>query len=68
MNKGELEYSVRQALNHFDEWNDSTGAFAKGTGYYYEIQGIIEDSVKIGAKVASEGINTNLDDILSEFK
>ena len=66
MNKGELEYATRQALNNFDKWIDSTGALAKGSGWYYEAQGCIEDAVKIGAKVACEGIDADLTDILEE--
>lgn len=57
MTKGELDYAIRKALNDFDEWNDITGLVPKGTGYYYELQGVIEEAVKTGAKIASEGIN-----------
>lgn len=46
--KGEVEYAVRRALNKFDEWNDVTGVIAKHTGYYYEIQSVIEDAVHCG--------------------
>lgn len=56
MNKGELEYAIRMALNNFDQWVDATGAFAKGTSYYFECQGVIEDAVKIGSIVATFGI------------
>lgn len=56
MNKGELEYAIRMALNNFDQWVDTTGALAKGTSYYFECQGVIEDAVKIGAIVATFGI------------
>jgi hypothetical protein len=66
MNKGELEYATRIALNNFDIWNDVTGVITKGESYYYEMQGVIEDAVKIGSKVACEGIKTNLDDILNK--
>jgi hypothetical protein len=38
----------------------------KGTSYYYEAQGCIEDAVKIGAKIACEGIETDLSDIIQE--
>lgn len=48
MTLGEYEYTVRQALNAFDTWNDVTGVFDINTGYYHEIQGVIEDAVKIG--------------------
>lgn len=63
MTRGELEYAVRQALNNLDKWNDITGYLQKGTSYYYEIQGVIEDAVKIGSKIAIEGINADLSDI-----
>lgn len=46
--KGEVDYAVRRALNKLDEWNDVAGVFAKHTGYYYEIQGVIEDAVHCG--------------------
>lgn len=52
MTKGELEYAIRRALNIFDEWNDVTGFVGKHTGYYYEIQGVIEDAVQCGAQAA----------------
>jgi hypothetical protein len=60
MNKGELEYAKRMALNKFDEWNDVTGFFEKNTSYYYEAQGAIEDAVKIGIKVALYGMDADL--------
>ena len=56
MNKGELEFAIRMALNNFDQWVDATGALAKGTSYYFECQGVIEDAVKIGSIVATYGI------------
>lgn len=52
MTTGELEYAKRRALNIFDRWNDCTGAVPKFTGYYYEIQGCIEDAVECGAQAA----------------
>jgi hypothetical protein len=61
--QGELDYAIRQALNNFDRWNDTTGAVAKGSGWYYEMQSCIEDAVRIGAKVACEGIRADLGDI-----
>jgi hypothetical protein len=66
MTKGAVNYAIRQALNNFDEWNDVTGYFTKGSGYYGEIQGVIEDAVRIGAKIACEGIETDLSDIISK--
>jgi hypothetical protein len=46
--KGEIDYAVRRALNKFDEWNNVTGRFEKFSGYYYEMQGVIEDAVHCG--------------------
>ena len=46
--KGAVDYAVRRALNKFDEWNDVTGQFEKFSGYYYEIQSVIEDAVHCG--------------------
>lgn len=60
MTKGELEFAIRQALNNFDKWNEVTGVMPKGTTYYYECQSCIEDAVRIGAKIACEGINADL--------
>jgi len=61
--KGEVDFAIRQALNRFDEWNDVADVVQKCTGYYYEIQGVIEDAVKIGMKVALYGANANLEDL-----
>jgi hypothetical protein len=63
MTKGEMEYAIRKSLNQFDEWNDCTGCFIKGSGYYYEAQHSIEIACRIGAKVAIQGIEADL----SEF-
>ena len=63
MKRGEMDYAKRMALNSFDKWNDSTGFFEKGTSYYYEVQSVIEDAVKIGIKVALYGIKADLDDL-----
>jgi hypothetical protein len=68
MNKGELDYAIRQALNNFDKWIDSTGALGKGTSYYFEAQGCIEDAVRIGAKIACEGMEADLSAIEGENK
>jgi hypothetical protein len=54
MNKGQMADAKRRALNLFDQWNDVTGYFHKNTGYYYEIQGVIEDAVECGAQAALE--------------
>jgi len=52
MNKGEIDDAIRRALNIFDKWNDVTGVVPKGTGYYYELQGVIEDAVHCGSQGA----------------
>jgi len=52
MKKGVLNKAERLAFNNFDKWNDVTGVFQEHTGYYYEILGIIEDSVHIGIQMA----------------
>ncbi len=46
--KGEVDFAVRRALNIFDEWNDVTGYVPKFSGYYYELQSVIEDAVHCG--------------------
>jgi hypothetical protein len=53
MKKGELDNAIRRALNIFDTWNDVTGFVEKNTGYYYEIQSVIEDAVHCGAQAAA---------------
>jgi len=52
MNKGQISYATRKAMENFDRWNDVSGKFEPGTGYYGEIEGIIEDSVHIGVQMA----------------
>lgn len=52
MNQGEMNNAKRRALNILDEWVDVTGAVVKHTSLYYELQGIIEDSVHCGAQAA----------------
>lgn len=52
MQKGQVEYAQRKALEMFDAWNDVTGFVEKFSGYYYEITAIIKDSVDVGAMVA----------------
>jgi len=48
--KGVVDNAVRRALNLFDKWNDVTGFVPKHTGYYYELQGVIEDAVHCGVQ------------------
>jgi hypothetical protein len=50
MTKGQLETAIRRAFNIFDAWIEVTGFVEKDTGYYYELQGIIEDAVHCGAQ------------------
>lgn len=61
MKKGELEYAIRQAHNNFDRWNDVADIFPKQSGYYYEALSVIEDSVRMGAMMAS-GIDIKFND------
>lgn len=50
--KGEVDFAIRRALNKFDEWNDCTGVIPKFSGYYYEMQAVIEDAVHCGFQQA----------------
>ena len=50
--KGEVDFAIRRALNLFDKWNDCTGYIPKFCGYYYEVQGLIEDAVHCGFQQA----------------
>lgn len=52
MNKNQLDYAIRRALNIFDQWNDVTGIFTRDCSAYGEITGIIEDAVHCGAQEA----------------
>ncbi|MEK7578764.1 MAG: hypothetical protein AAB456_03565 [Patescibacteria group bacterium] len=61
MKQGQIDSAIRRALNIFDKWNDATGVFQKHTGYYYEIQSVIEDAVHCGAQEAL-GIHKKLKD------
>lgn len=65
MTRGEMDYAIRQALNNLDEWLEVTGIVDKGTGYYYEMQAVVEQATRIGAKIACEGI-CNISDIVNE--
>lgn len=55
MKKGQVNNAVREALNELDRWNDVSGVFQRHTGYYYEIQGVVEDAVHIGIQMAMFG-------------
>ena len=53
MKVGELDSAKRRALNLFDAWNQVTGFVPPGSGYYSEMQSIIEDAVHCGAQAAT---------------
>ncbi len=52
MTKGSIADAERRALNELDKWNDVTGAIQQGSGWYYELQSVIEDAVHIGIQMA----------------
>lgn len=52
MTKGEFDSARRRALAIFDDWVDVTGFVQPHTGYYYELQSIIEDAIHCGAQQA----------------
>jgi len=52
MNRGQMANAKRRALNILDEWLEVTGAIEKETGWYWELQGVIEDAVECGAQAA----------------
>ena len=52
--KGRIATARRRAENKLDEWNDIAGIFVKNTGYYFEIQSVIEDAVHCGVQAALE--------------
>jgi hypothetical protein len=60
MTTGELADAKRRALNLLDKWNDVAGVVEKSSGYYYELQSVVEDSVEIGAQAAC-GTHEQLD-------
>jgi hypothetical protein len=47
---GRIDNAVRRALNVFDRWNNVTGFVEEHCGYYYELQGVIEDAVHCGVQ------------------
>jgi hypothetical protein len=55
MTKGKVNDAERYALNEFDKWNDITGVIDKNSGWYYELQSVIEDAVHIGIQMALTG-------------
>jgi len=60
MQKGQLDYAIRKALDIMDEWNDCTGTVIKFSSYYYELCSVVSDAVKIGVKVAIYGKDADL--------
>jgi hypothetical protein len=40
-------YVIDTAKNIFNAWNDVTGALVEGTSWYYELESVIEDIVKL---------------------
>lgn len=55
MKAGEVKDAERKALNVLEKWNETTGVFDVGSGYWYEIQAVIEDAVHIGIQMATMG-------------
>ena len=55
MTQGQIETAERKAMNEFDRWNSIAGCVAPDSGYYYEMQGVIEDAVHIGIQMALFG-------------
>ena len=51
MTQGEIDTAEREALNLLDKWNEVTGFVQKHTGYYYELQSVVEDAVHIGIQM-----------------
>ena len=52
MNKGQVDFAERKAMELFDKWNEATGVFTVGTSYYGEIGACIIDAVHIGIQMA----------------
>lgn len=50
--QGRVEQAKRFAMMNFDHWNDITGFVDPHTGYYYEIEKLINDAVEFGFGVA----------------
>jgi hypothetical protein len=68
LNDGELEYAIRIAKNHFDEWNNKTNAIPRRRNWYPQILDIIEDSVRIGVEIHKTGIDSDFKDVLNDNK
>jgi len=61
MTKGIIKDAERTALNVLDKWNNTANVVEPHTGYYYELQAVIEDAVHIGIQAALFG-TVRLDD------
>ncbi len=62
MTRGELEFAKRKALEVFDKWVEVTGVVSKCDSYYYELCSVIEDAVDIGARVACDDTDIQVED------
>jgi hypothetical protein len=51
--RGELADAERRALNILGNWLEVTGAVARGSSWYYELQGVVRDAVHCGAQAAT---------------
>lgn len=47
IDNSETNYIIDTARTFFEEWNNVTGAVPKGTSWYYELESVIEDIVKL---------------------
>ena len=50
-----------KALEIFYKWNEPRGAFEQDTGWFYEMQAIIKDAVKIG-RLTEKGVFCYVED------
>ena len=67
MKKDEIEEAESLALKQMDEWLDVTGIIDKDTGYYYELEDLIKESVHIGIQ-KSLGLNIEKDEFGNVLK
>lgn len=66
MNKAQVVFAERKALELFDKWNECTGVFDPPClGYYNEITSCITDAVHIGIQMALFGkVNLKNDNVI----
>lgn len=55
MTRAQVVYAQRKAMDAFDKWNDVAGVIETNSGYYSEIEAVIEDAVHIGIQMALFG-------------